>query len=115
VRAGVRPNLGDNTVFPEAETAETAIVKKLPDLTVFQPDDTAEGVVDAEGSKGRTWPDLAHKYASEPRYHYLILFVVFSAIALSTGHLQTTQEAIALAGVILASWVILFVIQRKSV
>ncbi|MGH9425609.1 MAG: hypothetical protein ACRD2L_04790, partial [Terriglobia bacterium] len=98
------PELTSNTVEEEATGLPVLSTEAdEQDSTQFLPPQRSPITTSAE-TTGRTWPDVVYPYSSNHRYLYLIVLVVFGLGFGATGHLQTLAEALAVAGLTVASW-----------
>lgn len=86
-------------------------VDLVPNETAAEPIERAVAV--SGDTTGRTWADIVHPYSSNERYLYLIVLLVIALGFGGTGHLSTLMEQAAAAGVTVASWIVLWLVQRR--
>ncbi len=84
----------------------------LPDETSAEPVELDEPIA-AGVTTGRTWADVVHQYSSNERYLYLIVLLVIGLSLGGSGHLRTAMEQGAAGGLIVLSWLVLYLIQRR--
>ena len=93
-----------------AVASETA---GAPDRTEFTQAPPAVTPITSQETTGRTWADVVSRYSSNQRYLYLLVLLVPGVLFAITGNLKTFADGAALGCLVLTTWFVLWLIQRK--
>jgi hypothetical protein len=103
----------DETDLQDSTDAITVAVRSSPTPvdtgTQFSASPDSTAATGGTETVGRSGWDLAWVLLFNRKYDYLLLFLVIGLVGLATGHLNSHNERMSAAGLIVIGWILLFV------